>query len=99
MKTNKLFWTAFFARIISLFCLALFFFNVTSDLDVRTSLLALGFSFTGWILGSFFLGLHQTSSVNDILDQVDEQETTKELTDDEEEDPVSHPLFKDDTNE
>lgn len=102
MNTKQLFHLALLTRLASLLCLALFFFLHLSELEMRTQLLALGLSFTGWILGSFFLGLfHSAQAValeNELTAVVGA--TIKVVTDvtDGEEKP-SHPLFKDDDNE
>jgi hypothetical protein len=72
------------------------------ELEIRTQMLALSLSFTGWILGSFFLGLYQTSQVvaleKELVTAVGATiEVIKDVTGEEEK--SSHPLFKDDDNE
>lgn len=83
-------------------CLALFFFCHVSELEMRTQLLALGLSFTGWILGSFFLGLFHSAQAVALENELQTAlhstlEVVKDVTD--EAAKSSHPLFKDDDNE
>ena len=72
------------------------------DLEIRTQMLALSLSFTGWILGSFFLGMYQTSQAVALENELQTAlhstlEVVKDVTDGEEK--PSHPLFKDYDNE
>lgn len=103
MNMKQLFRMALFSRISSILCLCLFFFSYSMDLEIRTQMLALSLSFTGWIIGSFFLGLYNTAQAA-VLEHAIETaagvalDNVKDLTDDEEK-KSSHPLFKDDDNE
>lgn len=103
MKLGQLFWAAFFSRTTSLLSLGVFFYSMYADLEVRTSMMAIGLAFTGWIVGSFFLGLYQSGTTALTVAKLTAMDNVKELTDEKDEDDdepnTSHPLFKDDNNE
>jgi len=102
VSKKHLFSMALLTRLASLLCLGLFYFCHFTDLEIKTQLLALGLSFTGWLVGSFFLGLYNAAQLIALENEIEMAvnstlKVVKEVTDDEEK--PSHPLFKDDENE
>lgn len=101
MKTKQLFNLALLSRLTSLLCLGIFFYCHITELDTRVVVLALGFSFTGWIIGSFWLGMFNAAQAvameKELEAVIGATLEVKEVTDEEEK--SSHPLFKDDDNE
>jgi len=101
VNIKQLFNMALISRLTSLLCLGICFYCYYEGLD-RVTTLALAFSFTGWILGSFFLGLFHSAQAVALENELQTAlhstlEVVKDVTDGEEK--PSHPLFKDYDNE
>ena len=101
MKMNQIFYAALTARIVSLLCLAVFFYSLYSDLEVKTTMQALGISFTAWLVGSFFVGVYKDSLARIITATMVAADNVEEEVqrDDDEDNYSSHPIFEDDDNE
>lgn len=59
IKINQVFYAALTARIISIFCLGVFYYALNTDLTDRVAIMVLGLSFTAWLIGSFFIGVYK----------------------------------------
>ena len=101
-KMNHIFHLALAARTLSIICLGVFYYAVEADLADRTTILALGVSFTAWLVGSFFVGIYKDGITRKVLetlveegDQLKEaigEEVSKDDDDDDDEYP-RHPMF------
>jgi hypothetical protein len=100
MKMKQIFFAALTARIISLICLAVFFFTMYAELEIRTSMQALGLSFTAWLVGSFFVGIYKDNITRmAVAKMTDSDDVEEQPGDDEKDEYPSHPIFEEDDNE
>jgi hypothetical protein len=99
MKMNQIFYAALTARVISVLCLGVFFATMYMELEIRTSMQALGVSFAAWLVGSFFVGIYKDNITRITLAAMVAHENVEELSDDEKEEYSSHPIFEEDDNE
>lgn len=102
MSLKQLFYAAFTARVISWLGLALAFFCLFSDLELKTAVLSLAVSHLAWMLGTMFLGVfreHMAEVASRIM--VDMVEEAAEVAETEEpEEITSHPIFdEEETND
>jgi hypothetical protein len=101
MSLKQLFYAAFTARVISWLALALAFFSLFADLELRTAVLSLAVSHLAWILGTMFLGVfreHMAEVAADLLQNMVEESVVPEEVEPVE--SVSHPIFdEEETND
>lgn len=98
MSLKQLFYAAFTARIISWLGLALSFFCLFSDLELRTAVLALAVSHLSWMLGTMFLGVfreHMTEVATNMLHNAVEEAAGAAALEEKPLEIVSHPIFDD----
>ncbi len=98
-RMNQVFYAALSARVVSLFCLGVFYYALKTDLTDRVALLALGLSFTAWLVGSFFIGVFKDGVTRLTLatlaadaEKIEEAMNVEEDDDDKDEYP-RHPMF------
>lgn len=96
MSLKQLFYAAFTARIISWLSLAVFFFCLFTDLELKTAVLALGVSHLAWMLGTMFLGVFRESMAEQLAGEFHNM-VNKVVEPEEQElaDGLSHPIFDD----
>jgi len=97
-KMNQIFYAALTARIVSIFCLGVFYYALQTDLTDRVAIMSLGLSFTAWLVGSFFVGVYKDGITRHVLETlVSEGEELEEAMDVEEDDDKDeyprHPMF------
>lgn len=101
MSMKQLFYAAFTARIISWLALALAFFCLISDLELKTAVISLAVSHLAWILGTMFLGVfreHMVEIASKMMSDAVEVATEAEPVDPKE--ITSHPIFdEEETND
>lgn len=101
MSMKQLFYAAFTARIISWVSLAVAFYCLFTDLELKTAVLSLAVSHLAWILGTMFLGVFRekmAEMASDMLfTMVDE---SAEIVKEEPKESTSHPIFdEEETND
>jgi hypothetical protein len=98
-KINQVFYAALTARIISIFCLGVFYYALQADLTDRVAIMALGLSFTAWLVGSFFIGVYKdgitrmTLAVLAADSEQQEEAVAAEEDDDDKDEYPRHPMF------
>jgi len=98
-KINQIFYAALTARIISIFCLGVFYYALKTDLTDRVAIMALGLSFTAWLVGSFFIGVYKdgvtrmTLAVLAADSERQEEATAVEDDEDDKDEYPRHPMF------
>jgi hypothetical protein len=101
-KMNNIFYAALVARIASIVCLGVFFYAVEASLELRTAVLALGASYTAWLVGSFFVGIYKDGITRQVLETlVSEGEQLEEsmavevakAEEEDDDDYPRHPMF------
>lgn len=100
-KMNHIFHVALASRTISIVCLGVFYYAVEADLADSTAILALGVSYTAWLVGSFFVGIYKDGITRKVLETlVEEGDSLKEAIaeevskdDDDEDEYPRHPMF------
>jgi len=100
ISLKQLFYAALIARIGSIVSLGVFFYCIQADVELRVAVLSLGLSFTGWLVGSFFVGLYNTGTTSAAVAAIEneiEKLGTIEEVDYNKKSPI-HPLFEEDND-
>jgi hypothetical protein len=102
IKIKQVFYAALTARITSIFCLGVFYYALEAGMTDRSAIMALGLSFTAWLIGSFFVEVYKDGLTRQTLaalveegDQLKEDiavEIAKE--DDDDDEYPRHPMFE-----
>jgi hypothetical protein len=99
-KMNNIFYAALVVRIASIVCLGVFFYAIEANLELRTAVLALGASYTAWLVGSFFVGIYKDGITRQVLEtlvsegeKLEESMAVEVSKAEDDDDYPRHPMF------